>query len=186
MKASKEAFVHRHRTSKAHRLKRRHTIAASSRKVRRSDWLLLGAFILSATVVAYFVLGRQPILRIDPTDAALVERGRRTYVEACASCHGASLEGQPNWQRRMANGRLPAPPHDVSGHTWHHSDEWLFKITKYGPTAYPDGYQTDMPAFEQRLSDEDIAASLAFIKSTWPAEVRIKQARITYDSQSRR
>ena len=27
---------------------------------------------------------------------------------------------------------LPAPPHNETGHTWHHPDEMLFAITKYG------------------------------------------------------
>jgi hypothetical protein len=45
---------------------------------------------------------------------------------------GANLEGQPNWKERQANGRLPAPPHDASGHTWHHPDAQLFGITKQG------------------------------------------------------
>jgi mono/diheme cytochrome c family protein len=35
-----------------------------------------------------------------------------------------------------------------------------------------------MPAFGQSLSDRDIAAVLAYIKSRWPAEIRERQARI--------
>lgn len=79
----------------------------------------------------------------------------------------------------------PLPPHDASGHTWHHADEWLFRITKYGASAYPDGYQTDTPAFEQRLTDEEIAASLAYIESAWPAGIRAKQAGVNSDFQRR-
>jgi hypothetical protein len=58
----------------------------------------------------------------DPNDSKLVERGKIVYEEQCANCHGEHLEGEPNWQRRKPNGELPAPPHDASGHTWHHSD----------------------------------------------------------------
>jgi mono/diheme cytochrome c family protein len=32
----------------------------------------------------------------DPNDLALTARGKVVYAEQCASCHGASLEGQPN------------------------------------------------------------------------------------------
>jgi mono/diheme cytochrome c family protein len=39
-----------------------------------------------------------------------------------------------------------------------------------------------MPAFGGVLSDADIAAVLAFIKSRWPADIRARQARI--DQQS--
>jgi len=57
---------------------------------------------------------------------------------------------------------LPAPPHDASGHTWHHPDSDLFGITKHGLGPYaPAGYQSDMPAFGGTLSDEEIAAVLA-------------------------
>ena len=38
-----------------------------------------------------------------------------------------------------------------------------------------------MPAFADRLSDGDIAAVLAFIKSTWPEETRKWQAQVTAD-----
>ena len=110
---------------------------------------------------------------ISPDDPALVSQGKALYLQHCASCHGASLEGQPNWRTRMPNGRLPAPPHDESGHTWHHADAVLVDITKNGlvpgKTA-PDDYQSDMPAFGALLSDAEIGAVLAYIKSTWPPE----------------
>ncbi|MDX1575759.1 MAG: cytochrome c [Kiloniellales bacterium] len=109
----------------------------------------------------------------DPEQLAL---GERVYVEACASCHGADLEGQPNWRVRQANGRLPAPPHDESGHTWHHPDQQLFEMTKLGIEALaPEGYESDMPAFAETLTDEEIWAVLAYIKSTWPTEIRAQQ-----------
>ncbi len=104
----------------------------------------------------------------------IVLNGSRIYDENCASCHGANLEGQPNWRARDADGRLPAPPHDESGHTWHHDSEALFALTKYGIAAVinnPD-YQSNMPAYEGILSDDDIIAVLSYIKSTWPDEIR--------------
>ncbi len=100
--------------------------------------------------------------------------GRASYMEHCASCHGAQLEGQPNWRDRLPTGRLPAPPHDDSGHTWHHSFELLFAMTKHGlvPPYAPPGYQTDMPAFGDRLSDDEIWNVLAYIRSRWSERVR--------------
>ena len=50
-------------------------------------------------------------------DAAVVDLGQAVYAEKCASCHGVALEGQANWQQRDADGYLPAPPHDETGHT---------------------------------------------------------------------
>jgi hypothetical protein len=66
-------------------------------------------------------------------------RGKAGYVEHCASCHGANLQGQPDWRHRLPNGRMPAPLHDPSGHTWHHSDKQLFDMTKLGPSALVPG-----------------------------------------------
>lgn len=139
-----------------------------------------GALLLFSVMIAaiYLWLQWNQGVRIDPTNVAQVEAGRQIYMEACASCHGASLEGQPNWRKRLPNGRLPAPPHDASGHTWEHTNEALFRTVKYGPRVYPAGYQTDMPAFEGRLTDSEIAACLAFIESTWPSEIRAKRARM--------
>jgi len=94
--------------------------------------------------------------------------GRSLYETNCASCHGAQLEGQPDWMSRLPNGRLPAPPHDETGHTWHHSDAQLFRIVKEGLGAIAPGYETDMPAFADRMSDEEIRAVIDYIKTTWP------------------
>ena len=107
--------------------------------------------------------------RADPRDAARVARGQAVYAQHCAACHGARLEGQADWRRRLPDGRMPAPPHDESGHTWHHPDAELFGITKHGlvPPYAPAGYRSDMPAFGGRLSDDDIWAVLAYIKTHW-------------------
>lgn len=114
----------------------------------------------------------------DPGDARLVALGQAVYAESCASCHGAELEGEPDWRVRRPDGRLPAPPHDETGHTWHHPDMQLFEITRYGVEHFaPAGYQSDMPAFEGLLTDEEIWAVLAFIKSRWPERERAFQER---------
>lgn len=104
----------------------------------------------------------------------VIAQGQKIYAQHCAVCHGAKLEGQPDWRKRLPSGRMPAPPHDDSGHTWHHSDEVLFGITKRGlvPPYAPPGYESDMPAFAGVLSDAEIRAVLAFIASSWSPEVR--------------
>jgi len=107
--------------------------------------------------------------RADPRDPAKVALGAKVYAQHCAACHGAQLEGQPNWRQKLPNGRMPAPPHNEEGHTWHHTDELLFGITKYGvtPNYAPPGYESDMPAFGGKLSDDEIWAVLSFIASHW-------------------
>jgi mono/diheme cytochrome c family protein len=114
-----------------------------------------------------------------PVTGEQIALGRDLYAQNCASCHGANLEGQPDWRRRLENGRMPAPPHDESGHTWHHSDQNLFAITRLGVGGVVPGYESDMPAFGDILSDEEIAAVLAFIKSSWPERQRGSQAQVT-------
>ncbi len=114
-------------------------------------------------------------IELRPGDAPFVAIGQDLYQENCASCHGARLEGAPNWRRRNAQGRLPAPPHDETGHTWHHPDEALFQLTKYGPAVLVgNGYESDMPGFESTLTDEEILAILSFIKSEWPEEIQVQ------------
>ncbi|MEE8371216.1 MAG: cytochrome c [Sphingomonadales bacterium] len=113
-----------------------------------------------------------------PDDRALVARGLQVYTQYCATCHGAGLEGQPNWKQRGPGGRLPAPPHDASGHTWHHPDAQLIALTKFGLAAMVPNYQTDMPVYDGVLSDEEIIAVLSYIKSTWPADIRARHDQI--------
>jgi mono/diheme cytochrome c family protein len=120
----------------------------------------------------------QPVHRAD--DAKVVALGRSVYEARCASCHGATLQGQPNWRQRDASGRLPAPPHDASGHTWHHPDAVLFAITRQGvaKAANLKDYDSAMPAYEGLLTDAEIVAVLSFIKSTWPPNIRRQQEEV--------
>jgi mono/diheme cytochrome c family protein len=110
---------------------------------------------------------------INPQNARQVAQGFDIYHHHCASCHGNDLRGQPDWQSRKPNGELPAPPHDASGHTWHHQDEQLFAIIKHGMARFaPPGYKTAMPSYVGTLSDAEIKAVLAYIQSNWPQEIR--------------
>jgi len=143
------------------------------------------AFLVGAIIFALWS-GEKPLA--DPDNPQQVARGKPVYDRYCAACHGARLEGQPNWQERLPSGRYPAPPHDFSGHTWHHPDAVLFGMTKNGlvPGKYaPPGYQSDMPAFSGVLSDEEIWAVLAYIKSSWPSEIRRAQYEMTRERDRR-
>ena len=136
-------------------------------------WLIAAGAAAAILALGWWQFGDAQPGRIDPDDARLVALGREVYAKHCASCHGANLEGQPDWRSRGPNGRMPAPPHDASGHTWHHPGDVLFGIVKEGVQKYaPPGYQSDMPAYAGVLSDEQILAVLSYVKSTWPADVR--------------
>jgi mono/diheme cytochrome c family protein len=142
--------------------------------------ILVGLLIAVAAVIGFQVAGDMRwantesglVLMLD--DTKVTGRGARIYAQFCASCHGVNLEGEPDWQTPNPDGTLKAPPHDETGHTWHHADDLLFRITKFGTAAVigdPD-FQSNMPGFEGQLSDEEIVAVLSFIKAQWPAPLR--------------
>jgi mono/diheme cytochrome c family protein len=142
----------------------------------------------SAALISFFGLLIIAIVRSEMVtkiifksdNAALIASGKVTYLQNCASCHGDNLQGQDDWQSPLASGRLPAPPHDADGHTWHHPDGMLFTITKFGPAAIiGDDYESDMPAFNGILTDDEIRAVLAYIKSTWPKRSLDYQQKMT-------
>ena len=114
---------------------------------------------------------KKPIYNhLDVNNVELVGLGKKVYDQHCAACHGAHLEGQPNWKELGPDGRLPAPPHDETGHTWHHPDKYLIHVLKEGIVAGEDkpiGYQNNMPVFGKILTDKEIVATLSYIKSTW-------------------
>lgn len=108
-------------------------------------------------------------------DHLSITAGKTVYEANCATCHGYGLQGQANWQIRSAEGYLPAPPHDETGHTWHHPDQMLFEFTKYGPQKFAGvDYRSIMPAYESRLSDTEIWQVLAYIKAQWPESIQKK------------
>ncbi|MDT8344570.1 MAG: cytochrome c [Thermohalobaculum sp.] len=118
----------------------------------------------------------------DPDDRDQVERGAALYAANCASCHGARLEGQPDWRTEKPDGTYPAPPHDADGHTWHHSDRLLLRYTRLGGAeALKDvpGFRSGMPGFGDRLGDREIRAIFAFLKAQWTERERDYQRAVT-------
>lgn len=145
---------------------------------RRS--LIMACAVLLAAATGVSILAWHAIDESPALAAVDLARGQILYAQQCAVCHGQNLEGQPNWRQRRADGRLPAPPHDASGHTWHHADAQLIRIIKEGVTPLaPPGYVSDMPGFATTLSDTDILAILAYIKSYWPEDIRARQAKLS-------
>lgn len=116
--------------------------------------------------------GEAPAGFLPYQDAARLAEGAVIYRDYCASCHGADLEGEPDWRSRNADGSFRAPPHDETGHTWHHPDAQLFAVVKYGTEVVTAGaVQSPMIGFGEILDDDEILSVLAFIKSTWPDHV---------------
>jgi mono/diheme cytochrome c family protein len=145
---------------------------------RPSRILLLGFSILvtACAVQEPIVIQGTAVPPLPTLDANRTLEGARLYAQYCASCHGAGLEGQPNWQQPQEDGSYPAPPHDGSGHTWHHPDELLLDIIANGGDP---AFGSSMPAFKEQLSEGERRAILEYIKSQWDTEPREFQWWIT-------
>ena len=152
-------------------------------KVRLMSLFLYAAgVLLVGGVIFYFSspLDKAELgISLQHKERAVVDAGKATYAENCASCHGVVLEGQANWRQRDVEGYLPAPPHDERGHTWHHPDSYLFLMTKYGiEEMIGKSYPNNMPVFEDKLTDDEIIAALSYIKSTWSGRIQLKHDQI--------
>lgn len=91
--------------------------------------------------------------------------GRQIFAATCAACHGADGEGVKNWMVRDEDGRLPPPPLNGEGHTWHHSDGVLYGIVSEGGLGL--GFGSNMPAFQDELTREEIITVLEYVKTLW-------------------
>ncbi|MEX1057590.1 MAG: c-type cytochrome, partial [Natronospirillum sp.] len=78
-------------------------------------------------VVSLAVLAA-PVLAFGSGEPAEVAQGSQVYEQYCAACHGGQGEGAANWKEPDERGEMPAPPHDITGHTWRHSDAMLFRM----------------------------------------------------------
>ena len=158
------------------------------RSYRRIVFVLFLSLILIAgcgsevepTPTSESLLAQPEIPPVPALDATKVAEGKVVYEANCAACHGAEGEGQPNWRERKADGSLPAPPHDSTGHTWHHADEVLIGIMADGQPTFP---QSQMPKYRDVLTFEEMEATLEYMKSWWGPDERQFQWRVTWQTQ---
>ena len=128
---------------------------------------------LTSIVITPTIAYSKPNISLPYKDKAAIKLGQTIYKNNCASCHGINLEGQIGWQTEIVDGRRLAPPHDETGHTWHHPDELLYNMTKYGfEEMLGKKYPNNMPVYKDILSDGELLAVLGYIKSTWPEKIR--------------
>ena len=100
-------------------------------------------------------------------DDSLVTKGEPVFQQHCSSCHGVNAEGTANWRQKTEDGHYPPPPLNGTAHTWHHSMEQLTRSIKFGGARYGGV----MPPFEDKLSEEEIKAIIAYFQSKWPDKV---------------
>ncbi len=100
-------------------------------------------------------------------DPIQIKRGESVYVANCVGCHGINGQATPDWRKPGADGKYPPPPLDGTAHAWHHSTEVLKKtILKGTPPEIGS-----MPAWEGKLTEQQIDDVIVWIKSLWPDEV---------------
>lgn len=115
------------------------------------------------------VINETAVPPIPTLNSEWVTQGAAAYSQQCAACHGVNLEGAPDWKQSLPDGTFPPPPHDASGHTWHHPDSLLLTIIAEGGDP---AYNSKMPAFRDKLTEKEQRAVLEFIKSKWGADER--------------
>lgn len=97
-------------------------------------------------------------------DSAQVARGKQVYENYCLECHGEQGKGLAgDWRIRDAEGKFPPPPLDDSAHAWHHPTAVLLEMVREGS---PQG-QGNMPAWKEKLSEQEMQDVVAYIKSLW-------------------
>lgn len=147
---------------------------------RQQYWLYRGGALCSLVAIilaALWFANQNQSLMTNTANAAVISQGKQVYTTYCAGCHGVNLEGQPDWKQPFADGSFKAPPHDETGHTWHHSDAYLLESIRLGGTRLEANIGVSaMPAYADMLTEEEMEAVLIYIKSSWPADIREAQA----------
>ena len=97
-----------------------------------------------------------------------VERGAPLFRQNCAACHGNEAQGlSEDWKQPLPDGNYPPPPLNGSAHAWHHPLRVLQRTIQHG--GAPVGGQ--MPAFGQKLTEEEQLAIIAWFQEKWSDEI---------------
>ncbi len=106
-------------------------------------------------------------LTVRKLDSEKIRRGKIVYQTNCATCHDSNGEYTPGWRNKGPNGKYPPPPLNGSAHTWHHSTETLENMIREGSLSGMGG----MPAWENKLTTQEIDDVIVWITSIWPNEI---------------
>lgn len=112
-------------------------------------------------------------------DSVQIQRGYKMYTQNCASCHGVNGQGAPNWSHPGVQGKDAAPPLNGTGHAWHHPMKALMTTINYGTVRLGGS----MPAWKDKLSEQDIGDIIAWFQSQWPDEIYAAWQRMNQASQ---
>jgi mono/diheme cytochrome c family protein len=99
--------------------------------------------------------------------AAQLELGEALFISHCASCHGETAAGTPNWREVDSSGDYPPPPLNGTAHGWHHPLVTLEHTIAVG--GIPLGGV--MPGFSEQLSKDEMRATIAYFQSFWTDDI---------------
>ncbi|VAW94839.1 Cytochrome c family protein [hydrothermal vent metagenome] len=124
----------------------------------------------------------KPADRYDRTTVALyrLEQGKALFQKNCAVCHGNDAQGASDWRKRDKDGKFPPPALDGTAHAWHHPQQALMYTIKNGTMAIGG----TMPAWRDKLSDEEIESIILWFQAKWPEQ--LFQAWVKRDQESRK
>jgi mono/diheme cytochrome c family protein len=129
--------------------------------------LVLGMLLVGCTQESEQTAQRESAVKKPKFDQVVLQQGRDLYTEHCAQCHGEQAQGADNWTQRRPDGKFPPPPLNGTGHTWHHSEAALINTIKHGTKRIGGS----MPAWKDKLDEDQIKAILAWVQSQWPQEL---------------
>ena len=105
-------------------------------------------------------------ISFEGSDLAYPDRiaaGSALYADYCESCHGAGGIGEsPEDPAAQDEFGFKAPALNDDMHAWHHSDAGLRATINEGSPR-----NDRMAAWQDVLSDNEIDAIIAYVKSTW-------------------
>ena len=154
------------------------------KKILRWIGVVLGSLaglLLVAGVVLYFMGNARLNKTYDfppseiavPTDAASIEYGKHRAEILCAGCHGADLSGITDWFSAGPLGTIDSANLTSGeggiGQEFTSDEDYVLAI-RHG--VDPDGKPIFMPAVISgaHLSDEDLGAIIAYVKSVPPVD----------------
>ncbi|MBI0414146.1 MAG: cytochrome c [Nitrosospira sp.] len=148
----------------------------SSKSVNPSNSLLLQSSTVSSAIAPSETdtpplitdsIQQSKNLVMDKLDPEKIKHGALIYRVNCANCHGPKGEAAPGWRNPGTDGKYPPPPLDDSAHAWHHSTDTLEKMIREGSPPGAGG----MPGWDDKLTNQEIADVIVWIKSTWSEEI---------------
>jgi mono/diheme cytochrome c family protein len=122
-----------------------------------------------------------PVNIVLPTDAASLEFGQHRAEVLCQGCHGPDLSGIENWFGAAPLGRIDSAnlTSGEGGVGKEFSTEDFVRAIRHG--VDPEGKPIFMPAVVStaQLSDEDLAAIIAYVKSVPPVDHTVQERHFT-------